>query len=79
MKLGIGRVNALADSELVQVGSVRRVEHTAPIVFGVGIMICHAFSTEIVEGAVYDSWNLLRAAQIVAVVKWSSLVLAKEI
>jgi hypothetical protein len=42
-------------------------------------MICHAFSTEIVEGAVYDSWNLLRAAQIVAVVKWSSLVLAKEI
>jgi len=79
MKLGIGNVDAFVHPELIQVGSVRRIEGTTAIVLGVGIVVGDASSTAIIVDAFHASGNLLRAALIAAVLIGGAFVVFREI
>jgi hypothetical protein len=75
VKLGVGNVDALFHSELIQVRSIRRIENSAAVVPGVKIMVRDAFPAEIVVGAFHPARNFLCPAVIVTVLIGFSLVM----
>jgi hypothetical protein len=79
IELGIGSIDALLHAELIQVGSVGWIEPAAAIIFRVGVMVGHAFSSQVVVGAEHLAWNGLRASPVVAVVVWDSFVVGEEV
>jgi hypothetical protein len=79
VKLGVGNVDALVHSELVQVRSVRWIENSAAVVPGIEIMVRDAFPAEIVVSTFHPARNLLRPALIATVLIGFSLVMFCEI
>ena len=66
-------------TELMQVGSVGRIECAAAIVFEIGIVVRDPFTAQIVVGAEHLARNLLRTTLVAAVVIRGSLVVCQEL
>jgi hypothetical protein len=79
MELGVGDVDAIVHSELIQVRSVRGIEGSAAVVRGVGIVIGDALSPAIVVGAFHASRNFLSTAAVAAVLIGSAFVISRRI
>jgi hypothetical protein len=75
MKLGVGSVHPFVHSKLVEVGTVRRVQATASLVFRIGVVIRHAFPAQIVIRALHAPRNLLWATGVYAVVEGLSAIM----
>ncbi len=64
MKLCVRDVDALVHAELIQVCSVRRIEGSAAVVLGIGVVVGNALSAAIVIGTLYATGDFLRAALV---------------
>jgi len=52
VKLGVGDVDTLVHTELIQVRSVRGIEGSAAVVFGIDVVVSDPFSSAIIVGAI---------------------------
>src|SRR5579885_2843430 len=79
VKLCVGNVDTLIHAELIEVGAVGRIQSSAAIIFGVGIVVGNAFAASIVVGALDAAGDFLRTTTVAAVVVGSAVVVLEEV